>query len=192
MRFEFGILDYIQSHLRNDVLDCIMPLITKLGDGGIVWICLSLLLILCRKTRKTGIAMAVSLVLEALCCNIILKPFVARIRPCDVNTAVQLLVPRPSDYSFPSGHTGASFAAASALFFSKSRLWIPSLLLAILIGFTRLYLYVHYPSDVLAGALVGIMLGWLGNALVKTVERHWHEHRGDAAHPNRLCVSKKS
>lgn len=177
MNFELGILDFIQSHLRSDVLDFIMPLITKLGNGGILWICLSLILILFRKTRKTGIAMAVSLVLEVLCCNIILKPFVARPRPCDVNTAVQLLVPHPTDYSFPSGHTGASFAAASALFFSKNRLWIPSLILAVLIGFTRLYLYVHYPSDVLAGALIGIMLGWLGNMIVKTAGRYLNGHK---------------
>ena len=166
MNLDLGILDFIQSHLRTDALDFIMPLITKLGDGGILWICLSVILILFRKTRKTGFAMAVSLLLEVLCCNVILKPFVARIRPCDVNTSVQLLVPRPRDYSFPSGHTGASFAAAFALFFGKNRLWIPSLILAILIGFTRLYLYVHYPSDVIAGALIGIMLGWLGNTIV--------------------------
>lgn len=171
MNFEWGILNFIQSHLRNDVLDFIMPLITKLGDGGILWICLSLILILFRKTRKAGIAMAASLILEVLCCNSILKPFVARPRPCDVNTAVQLLVPRPTDYSFPSGHTGASFAAASALLFGKNRLWIPSLIAAIFIGFSRLYLYVHYPSDVLAGALIGIMLGWLGNGIVRMAEK---------------------
>lgn len=180
MNFELGILDFIQSHLRSDVLDFIMPLITKLGDGGILWICLSLILLLFRKTRRMGIVMAVSLALEVLCCNVILKPFVARTRPCDMNTAVQLLVPRPSDYSFPSGHTGAAFAAASALFFSKNRIWIPTVILAALIGFTRLYLYVHYPSDVLAGALLGIMLGCLGNMLTKMIARTAHEHRNTA------------
>lgn len=180
MNFELGILDFIQSHLRSDVLDFIMPLITKLGDGGILWICLSLILLLFRKTRRTGIVMAVSLALEVLCCNVILKPFVARTRPCDMNTAVQLLVPRPSDYSFPSGHTGAAFAAASALFFSKNRIWIPTVILAALIGFTRLYLYVHYPSDVLAGALLGIMFGCLGNMLTKMIARTAHEHRNTA------------
>lgn len=175
MNVDLGILNFIQSHLRTDALDFIMPFITKLGDGGVLWISLSLILILFRKTRQTGVAMAVSLVLEVLCCNIILKPFVARSRPCDVNTAIQLLVPRPSDYSFPSGHTGASFAAASALFFSKNRLWIPSLILAIPIGFSRLYLYVHYPSDVLAGTLIGIMLGWLGNIIVRMAEKRWED-----------------
>lgn len=180
MNFELEILDFIQSHLRSDILDFIMPLITKLGDGGILWICLSIILLPFRKTRRTGIAIAVSLALEVLCCNVILKPFIARIRPYDVNTAIQLLIPRPSDYSFPSGHTGAAFAATSALFFSKNRLWIPAAILATLIGFTRLYLYVHYPSDVLAGALLGIMLGWLGNAIIKMIWRYFDEHRSTA------------
>ena len=180
MNFELGILDFIQSHLRSDILDFIMPLITGLGEGGLLWICLSMILLLFRKTRRTGIAMAVSLTLEVLCCNGILKPFVARTRPCDVNTAIQLFVPHPSDYSFPSGHTGAAFAATSALFFSKNRIWIPALILAMLIGFTRLYLYVHYPSDVLAGALLGIMLGWIGNVLTKMTGRYFNEHRNTA------------
>lgn len=110
--------------------------------------------------------MAVSLGLEALCCNVILKPFVARIRPCDINLSVELFIPHPKGFSFPSGHTGASFAAASALFFNRKRLGILALILAALIGFSRLYLYVHYPTDVLAGALLGIMFGWIGNRLV--------------------------
>ena len=111
--------------------------------------------------------MAVSLALEALCCNVILKPAVARLRPCDVDTTVQLLISHPGEFSFPSGHSGASFAAASALFFGKSPLGIPAFILAALIGFSRLYLYVHYPTDVLAGALIGIALGWIGNLLIR-------------------------
>lgn len=165
MRIDLGILDFIQTYLRCDLLDLAMPLITRLGDKGILWICCSLVLFVFPKTRKTGAAMAVSLGLEALCCNVILKPFVARVRPCDVNPAIQLLIPHPEGYSFPSGHTGASFAAASALAFGGSRWGLPAFVLAALIGFSRLYLYVHYPTDVMAGALLGIMLGWLGNAL---------------------------
>lgn len=168
MGIEFGILDFIRSHLSCAALDFIMPLLTKLGDGGILWICCTVMLLLFRKTRKAGAAMAVSLALEVICCSVILKPLVARPRPYDVN-AVQLLIPPLSDYSFPSGHTGAAFAAASSLFFSKNRLWIPALVIAVLMGFSRLYLYVHYPSDVLAGALLGIMLGWLGTAVVKVI-----------------------
>lgn len=159
MYFELIVLDFIQSHLRCNLLDTVMPLITALGDVGAIWICSTVVLLLIPKTRRAGVIMAVSLVLESLCCNVILKPLVARVRPFDVNTAVQLLIARPLDFSFPSGHTGASFAAVSALYFSKNRLWIPSLIIAVLIAFSRLYLYVHYPSDVLAGALIGIMAG---------------------------------
>lgn len=164
MHSELVVLDFMQTHLRSGFLDAAMPLITALGNGGAVWIAFSLVLLLIPKTRKAGAAMAASLLLEVLCCNVILKPLVARVRPCEVNAAIRLLVARPTDFSFPSGHTGAAFAAASALYFSKNRLWLPSLMLAVLIAFSRLYLYVHYPSDILAGALIGIMAGWLGYA----------------------------
>lgn len=169
MGIDFGILGFIQSCLRCSPLDAAMPLITMLGDGGVLWVFCSLLLLIFPKTRRAGAAMAVSLGLEVICCNVLLKPFVARLRPCDVNQAVQLLIPHPDGFSFPSGHTGASFAAASALFFSGSRFGVPAFALAALIGFSRLYLYVHYPTDVLAGALLGIMLGWLGNVMVRAI-----------------------
>lgn len=171
MNFDLEILEFIQTYLRNDVFDAVMPLITKLGDRGIVWIICSVLLLLFPRTRKAGAAAAASLILEALCCNVILKPLAARPRPYHVTAEIQLLIPPLSDYSFPSGHTGAAFAVASALFFMKNRLWIPALILSVLIGFTRLYLYVHYPSDVLAGALLGILSGWIGSMLVKKLDR---------------------
>lgn len=173
MRIEMAILDFVQTCLRCDFLDMAMPLITALGNGGILWVICSLILVLFPKTRKAGIAMAVSLVLEVICCNVLLKPVVARLRPCDADTAVQLLIPHPEGFSFPSGHTGASFAAAAALFFGKNRMGVPAFIMAALIGFSRIYLYVHYPTDVLAGALLGIMLGWFGNILVKSAGEKW-------------------
>ncbi len=120
---EFSILDSIQSHLRSGLLDVWMPMVTRLGDSGAVRIMLDLGLLTFPKTRRTGAVLAVGLGLEAVCCNLLLNPLVARVRLCDINTAVRLLVPRPTDFSFPSGHTGASFAASSALYFSGSRLW---------------------------------------------------------------------
>lgn len=162
---ELAILDFIQSSLRCGILDSVMTFITGLGDSGKIWIACMLLLILIPRTRKAGLAMGIALALEIICCNVILKPFVARIRPCDINTVVQLLIERPLDYSFPSGHTASSFAATFALYFSKKKLWIPAVILAGLIGFSRLYLYVHYPTDILAGALIGIMTGWGGSVL---------------------------
>lgn len=174
MKIDLGILNLIQTYLRCDVLDLVMPFVTRLGNAGILWICSAVLLLIFPKTRKAGAAMAVSLGLEVLCCNVLLKPLVARPRPCDVDLAMQMLIPRPDGFSFPSGHTGASFAAASSLLFGKNRFWIPALILAALIGFSRLYLYVHYPTDVLAGVLVGIMLGWLGNMLVVFIGEKLH------------------
>lgn len=161
MKFDFQILDFIQAHLRCSFLDTTMPMITKLGDAGLIWIVLAIVLLLFPKTRKAGMAVAAGLVLEALCCNVVLKPLVARTRPYDVNSAVQLLIAKQVDYSFPSGHTAAAFAGTSALYFSKSRGFIPALVLSVLIAFSRLYLYVHYPTDILGGALLGTLAGWM-------------------------------
>ena len=171
LSFEFAILDWIQANLRNPIMDLLMPAITTLGNSGLIWIILAGILIIMPKYRKVGVAVMAGLMLEVICCNLVLKPLVARIRPCDVNTAVQLLIARPDDFSFPSGHTGASFAAVSAFYASRSRLWIPLLILAVLIAFSRLYLYVHYPSDILAGVVIGIMAGWIGSKLVNLVWR---------------------
>lgn len=162
LSYEFAILDWIQANMRNPTLDLLMPAITALGNSGLIWLLLAGVLLLTPKHRRAGAAVLAGLVLEIICCNMVLKPLVARVRPCDVNTAVQLLIARPDDFSFPSGHTGASFAAAAALFADRNRLWIPSLILALLIAFSRLYLYVHYPTDILAGAAIGMMAGWVG------------------------------
>lgn len=119
------------------------------------------------KTRKVGILVSVALLLDVLTCNVILKPLIARTRPYDVNKAVELLIRAPRDYSFPSGHTAASFAAAAALWFAdKKKLAIPALVLAVLIAFSRMYFYVHYPTDVLGGAILGMVCGWLSYKLL--------------------------
>ena len=174
LSYEFAILDWIQANMRNPIMDLLMPAITALGNSGLIWLLLAGVLLLTPKHRRAGAAVLAGLVLEIICCNMVLKPLVARVRPCDVNTAVQLLIARPDDFSFPSGHTGASFAAAAALFADRNRLWIPSLILAILIAFSRLYLYVHYPTDILAGAAIGIMAGWAGRQAVDILwKRKW-------------------
>ena len=176
LSFEFSILDAIQ-HLRTGFGDVIMPFLSSLGNGGVIWLILAVLFLLIPKYRKAGMALLVALGIEVICCNLILKPLVARIRPCDVNNAVQLLVARPTDFSFPSGHAGASFAAASALFFSRIKFWIPAAVLAALIAFSRLYLYVHYPSDVLAGIMIGIVCGWLGYCLIGLAAAKLPQHK---------------
>ena len=164
---ELAILDWIQSHLRCGFLDAVLPVITRTADHGELWIILALVLLVIRNQRKYGAAVACGLVLDLVSCNLLLKPLVGRIRPFAVNTAVELLVKAPLDASFPSGHTAASFAAVFALKAAGSPLWKPALAVAVVISFSRLYLYVHWPSDVLAGALLGAAVGWAGARLAE-------------------------
>ena len=107
--------------------------------------------------------MAAALIVDVILCNVILKNLIARVRPYDVNTAVQVLVVKPKDFSFPSGHTAASFASVTALYLAgEKKLWKGVCVLAVLIAFSRLYLYVHYPTDILGGIVVGILAGAIG------------------------------
>lgn len=170
MNIELKILDWFQT-LHTSVLDKFMTSVTKLGNAGIFWIILTVLFLLIPKMRKTGVVMAAALIIDLLLCNVLLKNLVARTRPYDVNTGIQLLVAKLRDYSFPSGHTAASFASAAALYFTgEKKLWKPALVLACLIAVSRLYLYVHYPTDVLGGVVIGIIAGYLGYRLVKVLE----------------------
>lgn len=163
MSWEIDFLNGIQTLFQCEWMDVLMPPLSSLGDAGIVWIVLSVLLLLFPRTRRAGAASAFSLILMLIGGNMILKPLVARMRPFTVNTAFSLLIPPPEDFSFPSGHTFASFASSTAILRNHKRIGIPALVLAVLIAFSRLYLYVHYPTDVLAGLLLGILTGYLGN-----------------------------
>lgn len=184
-QFELGILDFIWEHLHNAVLDVIIPIITHLGDAGIFWIALAIVFLIIKKTRPLGVAMGIALILDLLCCNLILKPIVHRIRPYTLNAdmldAIKALIHAdpPSDYSFPSGHTAASFAAACALLFKKNKRYgIPALVLACLIAFSRLYLYIHFPTDVLGGLAVGIIVGFLGAWFCCRLEQYLKDKKG--------------
>ena len=108
--------------------------------------------------------MAVALVLYMAAGHFFLKPLFARPRPCDINTSITILVARPHGHSFPSGHTASGMAAAYALWLQNRKLGAPALVLAAFIAFTRLYLYVHFPTDVLGGAVLGIALGTAASA----------------------------
>ena len=168
---DLAILQWIQDNLRCGILDTIMPAVTALGSGAALWLALTAVLLLRPQTRRTGWMLLGALALETVCCNLLLKPLVARPRPFALEPGVQLLIALPGDFSFPSGHTAAGFAAVSALYFGKSRLWLPALAAAVLIAFSRLYLYVHYPTDVLAGAVLGVACGWTVQAAAERMRR---------------------
>ncbi len=169
--FEIGILDFIQKNFRCDFLDITMPLITDLAEKGWFWIAVAVVLLFFKKTRKTGFMVGAALILGLIIGNGLLKNIMGRIRPYDFVGMDHgtLLVPVLSDFSFPSGHTLASFEAATVLMIRDKRLGIPALVLAILIALSRLYLYVHYPTDVLAGAILGIAFAFLGVFIVNKV-----------------------
>lgn len=168
---ELRFLDFLQT-IHTPLLDKILAFITSLGNAGIIWIVLAVVLLILPKTRKTGIIVAAALLMDLILCNLILKNLVAMVRPYDVNTAIAILIKKPLDFSFPSGHTAASFAAMTALFLAKmKKAWIAALVLAVLIAFSRLYFYVHYPTDVLGGAVVGILSGIIGYTIVEKIDK---------------------
>lgn len=172
-----NILLFTQDYIRNPILTPIFKVITTLGDGGMIWIFLTLLMLCIPKTRKVGYMSAVALIGSLLINNIILKNLVARIRPYEVIEGLTCLVRKPRDYSFPSGHTTTSFAAAWVMFRRlPKRYGVSALVLAILISLSRLYVGVHYPSDVLFGALDGIAISCGAEAIVERLGKRKKSH----------------
>ncbi len=153
---ELEILHAIQE-LHTDWLNAIMILVTTLGNGGIIWIALSLVLVVPKRTRVCGLTMMGAMLLSFLLGNLLLKNLIARPRPFMVDTSVTLLIPKPGEYSFPSGHTLNSVTAATVIFLYFKKAGIGALVLAALIAFSRLYLFVHYPTDILGGILLGVI-----------------------------------
>ena len=164
--FDLPILDWIQLNLANPFLDMIMPWITVLGDAGIFWMIVAAVLAFTKKYRRVGFGMAIAMALGLVVCNMILKPCVGRIRPYDfqetLGVTINLLIEKQHDFSFPSGHTIASFEASVVLLKNSKKMGIPAMILAVLIAFSRLYLYVHYPTDVIASIILGTIFGIIG------------------------------
>ena len=179
MGWDAGFLIYIQEYIRSDMLTPVMTFITHTCDKGIVWIALCLILLIVPKTRRIGIIAAGSFAIEAVITNLVIKNIVQRTRPYDEIDGLVNLIEKQKDYSFPSGHTGASFAVAGAILviallglpaiaektgkFSRAKMKLAYKLFAViiiiyaaLIAFSRLYVGVHYPTDVLGGNLLGL------------------------------------
>ncbi|MCL1816116.1 MAG: phosphatase PAP2 family protein [Clostridiales bacterium] len=157
------ILYFIQQFTGLTWLDNFMIGLSWLGNNGVIWCIISTILLLRQKTRYNGLVCIVALLLSLIFCNLIIKNMIARPRPYDVLPWLQPLIPRLTDYSFPSGHASSSFAAAMALALSgMDKTWfISAFALAFLIGLSRLYVGVHYPSDMLGGIVLGHICGYL-------------------------------
>ena len=156
-KIDIKILDYIDRYLRCSLLDKIMPIITDLGNGGIVWIILSIYLAQSKYFRIEGYMVITSLILTTIIGEGIIKHLIRRTRPYSRMSQNKLLITRPITYSFPSGHAASSFAVAGIFIMMNSNISIFITVLASLIAFSRLYLNVHYISDVLFGVILGIM-----------------------------------
>lgn len=202
--FDLSVFNAVFS-LHNEVLNTVMTVITHLGEAGVLWIVIAILMLLFKKTRKYGLMLAGALIVMEIANNEILKELIARPRPfyvfnpdaipADHKYLDELLpkclekvkdfpelasrwvaeyqypdiVPAPSSWSFPSGHTSSAFASATAIFAANKKWGIGAYAFAALMGFTRLYLGVHYFTDVLAGAVVGIIYGIIGILIVKGI-----------------------
>ncbi|MCR5484193.1 MAG: phosphatase PAP2 family protein [Clostridiales bacterium] len=157
--------------------------VTYLGEGGVFWILLGLLLMVFKKTRKCGFAVLGALVCMMVINNLALKNIIARTRPFNLEQwrdwfVYPEIVPRPSSFSFPSGHSSSAFAAATATTSSKKPyIYIPAFILAALIGCSRIYVHVHYCTDVLFGALFGIIYGLIGILVVSLIIKLIKKHR---------------
>ena len=167
LNLDVGFLLFLQDSVRNPILNSIMIFITSLGNGGMLWIAATVLLMIPKKTRKVGLMSAIALLGSLIINNNLIKNLVQRPRPFRTFPELQIIIPTPSEFSFPSGHTSSSFAAAAVFYrHLPKKLGVPSVVLAGLIGFSRLYVGVHYPTDVLAGVIMGILLSYMAEFLV--------------------------
>jgi len=157
--WEGRLLLWIQENLRAEWLNPVMRCITSLGNEGIFWIALIIALFFFKKTRKLAVCCAVSMVLTLLLVNVALKPMFARVRPYVLLENLSIIVKQPGDHSFPSGHSAHALACSWVIFrLCRKKYGVPLLILGILVALSRLYVGVHFPTDVLAGCAAGMAM----------------------------------
>lgn len=166
MNWEFRFMKYIDRHINNAVLDKIFRLCSALANYGIFFIICIGIMFLNQNTRKMAMVTAVSMTFSAILINVILKPLFSRQRPFLVDESIEPLIKRPIDMSFPSGHTSAAFTFATAVYLQSRPPGIISYIFAVLVGMSRIYLQVHYPTDVITGAAVGIFVSGIVNKVL--------------------------
>ncbi len=180
-QFEASIILWIQENLRGP-MDAVVKFITYLGDDGILWIAMGIVLLFWKKTRPIGITVLISLLFDYLIINVALKALIARPRPFVVNELITPLVTNVSPYrSFPSGHSGGSFSAMFALYkWVPKKIGIPALILATMVALSRLYVGVHYPTDIIAGYIIGFICSVLANYIVRWTMKKLEERKANA------------
>lgn len=163
---ELEILHAIQG-MHQEWLNPVMIFLSAIGEMGLVWVIISMILACVPRTRKCGLSMMAAMALSFLLGNCLLKNIIARPRPFSVDTSVIMLVPYPSEYSFPSGHTLNGFTASVTIFLYYRKAGVAAIFLAAAIAFSRMYLFVHYPTDILGGMVLGILDACLVYFLMK-------------------------
>lgn len=170
---DYSFLQFIHSYLNAPIIDRIMIFVTRIGDNGAIWVGIALLLLITKKYRSVGITIIIALVLCLFIGNLTLKPYFARIRPFNAYTNIVLLINGPKDFSFPSGHAMTSFACATVLYLKRRSWGLYAIGLAALIAFSRMYLFVHYPSDIIVGILIGILIGLFSVKVTTLVDQYY-------------------
>ena len=160
--FDFQILFFIKDHIRCDFLNVVVPFYTTLGDDGIIWIIMGLILLVPKKTRKCGIMVLATLLVMLVVNNIVLKNLIARARPYatypELVSDLADIIHIPKSYSFPSGHTVSAMAVAFTVLSQHKKLGLVTIILAFLMGLSRLYVGVHFPTDVYGGIIVAALI----------------------------------
>ncbi len=169
-----SVLFFIQTQLRSPLLDRLMLFATSLGNSGLLWIILAFLLLFYKRTQECARTMLCSITFAMLLGDHILKPLIGRVRPCNQFPEISLLIPRITSPSFPSGHTMVGFAAAAVIYHYHHGLGLLAYVVAAIIGLSRIYLFVHYPSDVLGGLILGVAVSAF---LIFVLERSRDEKR---------------
>lgn len=170
-----ALLELFSQGIKNGFFDVLMPFVSSINNQGDIWIALAILLMINKNTkiRRLGITVLIALAFGAILGEQILKNLIARTRPISEEFNFNFIVNLPKSYSFPSGHTTSSFAAFGAFLFSEARYKYWVLLLASLIGFSRIYLHVHYPSDIIGGIVLGLLCGWAAVRIGKAFFRKY-------------------
>ena len=161
--WDASVITAIYENVHSAFLTMFFRIVTLLGEGGIFWIAVAVILLFFKKTRRSGICIGASLLIGVIVGNGIIKNVVARPRPYDAIAGIESVVSHLSDYSFPSGHSLCCFEAATALAMNRTKWAIPAYVGAVLVAVSRLFLFVHYPTDVICGALLGVLFGVLGS-----------------------------